>query len=58
MTRQHLRRTSRKSKKVVGNPSPDQGPFLKYAATLPTFRSVREINRWVRALRDEGNLAN
>ncbi|HKM91714.1 MAG TPA: AbrB/MazE/SpoVT family DNA-binding domain-containing protein [Candidatus Acidoferrales bacterium] len=30
-----------------------ENPFLKYVGAFPAFSSVREINAWVRALRDE-----
>lgn len=34
----------------AGNP---ENPFAKYAGALPAFSSVREINEWVKALREE-----
>ncbi len=30
-----------------------ENPFEKYAGALPAFQSEREINDWVRSLRDE-----
>jgi len=30
-----------------------ENPFAKYAGALPAFSSIREINAWVRSLRDE-----
>jgi antitoxin PrlF len=30
-----------------------ENPFLKYAGALPAFSDVRQINRWIRSLRDE-----
>ena len=27
--------------------------FLKYAGALPTFTSIRKINKWIHTLRDE-----
>lgn len=30
-----------------------ENPFLKYVGAFPAFSSVRRINAWVRALRDE-----
>jgi antitoxin PrlF len=30
-----------------------ENPFLKYVGALPTFSDAREINKWVRRLRDE-----
>lgn len=30
-----------------------ENPFLKYVGALPVFSKVREINTWVRSLRDE-----
>lgn len=30
-----------------------ENPFLKYVGTLPFFKNARQINAWVRALRDE-----
>ena len=30
-----------------------ENPFLKYVGAFPAFSSVREINAWVRSLRDE-----
>jgi antitoxin PrlF len=30
-----------------------ENPFLKYVGALPAFSSARQINAWVRALRDE-----
>jgi antitoxin PrlF len=30
-----------------------ENPFTKYVGALPAFSSVREINSWVQALRDE-----
>jgi antitoxin PrlF len=32
-----------------------ENPFLKYVGAFPAFSSVRQINAWVRALRDEEN---
>jgi antitoxin PrlF len=32
---------------------PLENPFLKYVGAFPAFSSVREINAWVRSLRDE-----
>jgi antitoxin PrlF len=32
---------------------PPENPFLKYAGALPAFSSIREINAWVRSLRDD-----
>jgi antitoxin PrlF len=32
---------------------PAQNPFTKYVGALPAFSSVREINAWVRSLREE-----
>jgi antitoxin PrlF len=32
--------------------APDN-PFTKYVGALPAFSSVREINAWVRSLREE-----
>lgn len=29
-----------------------QNPFVKYIDALPTFSSIRELNQWVRGLRD------
>ncbi len=30
-----------------------ENPFLKYVGALPVFSSAREVNAWVRNLRDE-----
>jgi antitoxin PrlF len=30
-----------------------ENPFTKYVGALPAFSSVREINAWIRTLRDE-----
>jgi antitoxin PrlF len=30
-----------------------ENPFLRYVGAFPAFSSVRKINAWVRALRDE-----
>lgn len=30
-----------------------ENPFEKYVGALPAFSGVREVNAWVRALRDE-----
>ena len=30
-----------------------ENPFLKYVGAYPAFTSVREINDWVKSLRDE-----
>jgi len=30
-----------------------ENPFVKYVGALPVFTSTREVNAWVRALRDE-----
>jgi antitoxin PrlF len=29
-------------------------PFTKYVGALPAFSSVREINNWIKEIRDEG----
>jgi hypothetical protein len=34
-------------------PPSSKNPFEKYAGALPAFSSLREINRWIRSLRDE-----
>jgi antitoxin PrlF len=30
-----------------------ENPFLKYVGAAPAFRNVKEINAWVRSMRDE-----
>jgi antitoxin PrlF len=30
-----------------------ENPFTKYVGALPAFSSVRDINTWIRTLRDE-----
>ncbi len=30
-----------------------ENPFLKYVGALPAFSNAREVNEWVRSLRDE-----
>lgn len=30
-----------------------ENPFVKYVGALPAFSGVREVNAWVRTLRDE-----
>jgi len=30
-----------------------ENPFLEYVGALPAFRSVREVNAWIRSLRDD-----
>jgi len=30
-----------------------ENPFLKYVGALPAFSTIREVNAWVRAMRDE-----
>ena len=30
-----------------------ENPFLKYVGAFPAFSSVRQINSWVRSLRDD-----
>jgi antitoxin PrlF len=32
---------------------PPENPFLKYAGALPAFSTVRQINAWIRSLRDD-----
>jgi len=32
-----------------------ENPFVKYVGALPAFSGAREINTWVRSLRDEEN---
>ncbi|MGH9572318.1 MAG: AbrB/MazE/SpoVT family DNA-binding domain-containing protein [Candidatus Acidiferrales bacterium] len=32
---------------------PPENPFLKYVGVAPAFRNVKEINAWVRSMRDE-----
>jgi hypothetical protein len=34
-------------------PSSSENPFEKYAGALPAFSSRKEVNKWVRDLRDE-----
>jgi len=34
-----------------------ENPFLKYVGALPAFSSIREINAWVRSLRDDQEVA-
>ena len=30
-----------------------ENPFLKYVGALPAFSTVREINEWIKSLRDD-----
>jgi len=30
-----------------------ENPFLKYVGALPAFATIREVNAWVRAMRDD-----
>lgn len=30
-----------------------ENPFTKYVGSLPSFKNAKQINAWVRALRDE-----
>lgn len=32
---------------------PPENPFVKYIGVLPSFSSVRQINAWIRKLRDD-----
>jgi len=32
---------------------PPENPFVKYAGALPAFSSAREVNAWIRKLRDD-----
>jgi AbrB family looped-hinge helix DNA binding protein len=32
---------------------PQENPFTKFAGALPSFSSVRQINKWLRSLRDD-----
>jgi antitoxin PrlF len=34
-----------------------ENPFLRYVGALPAFSSIREINAWVRSLRDDDEVA-
>jgi antitoxin PrlF len=34
-----------------------ENPFLKYVGALPAFSSIRQINAWVRSLRDDEEVA-
>ena len=38
---------------IIRPARPAKNPFEKYAGALPAFHSEREINAWVRSLRDE-----
>jgi AbrB family looped-hinge helix DNA binding protein len=38
---------------IIRPAQPAENPFDKYVGALPAFRSKREINAWVRSLRDE-----
>jgi antitoxin PrlF len=38
---------------IIRPTQPAENPFDKYVGALPVFRSKREINAWVRSLRDE-----
>lgn len=31
-----------------------ENPFEKYVGALPAFSSVKDVNKWVRSLRDDG----
>lgn len=31
-----------------------ENPFEKYVGALPVFSSVKDVNKWVRSLRDDG----
>jgi antitoxin PrlF len=33
--------------------SAPENPFMKYVGALPAFSNTREVNAWVRTLRDE-----
>jgi antitoxin PrlF len=33
--------------------SAPENPFMKYVGALPAFSNAREVNAWVRTLRDE-----
>jgi AbrB family looped-hinge helix DNA binding protein len=41
---------------IIRPAQPAENPFDKYVGALPAFRSKREINAWVRSLRDEGSV--
>jgi antitoxin PrlF len=43
---------------IIRPERPAQNPFAKYVGALPAFSSVREINAWVRSLRDEKTARN
>jgi len=34
-----------------------ENPFLKYIGVAPAFRSVKEINAWIRSMRDDADEA-
>jgi antitoxin PrlF len=38
---------------IIRPAQPAENPFDKYVGALPAFHSKREINAWVRSLRDE-----
>ncbi len=38
---------------IIRPARPPKNPFEKYAGALPSFSNRREINSWVRSLRDE-----
>jgi antitoxin PrlF len=38
---------------IIRPAQPAENPFDKYVGALSAFRSKREINAWVRSLRDE-----
>lgn len=41
------------SQMIVRPERSPENPFLKYVGAAPAFKSVKEINAWIRSMRDE-----